>query len=61
MASSNVGLPGPGAEFEDPGRIRLIQEFEDSLKESLEDPKIPCTAWAFLWLCDVDMLEEHLR
>ncbi|KAL1984216.1 hypothetical protein VTN96DRAFT_9350 [Rasamsonia emersonii] len=69
MASSDIRLPlhppvheqDPGAEFRDPKRIRLIEEFENSLKECLDDTRIPCTAWAFLWLCDVDKLEEHLQ
>ncbi|KIW25570.1 uncharacterized protein PV07_08736 [Cladophialophora immunda] len=46
MASTN----GPEAEFSDPERIRLIQTLKDKMGE------IQPTAWACLWLSDIEKL-----
>ncbi|KAF2194206.1 hypothetical protein K469DRAFT_744878 [Zopfia rhizophila CBS 207.26] len=50
MASTD----GPEAEFHDPRRRELLQALNDAL------PPIRPTAWACLWLCDIDKLEELL-
>jgi hypothetical protein len=51
----------PGAEFNDPNRIRLIEQLEKTLSESVKNPGIPSTGWAFLWLGDLDKLEEFIQ
>jgi len=53
MASTYV----PDEEFSQPRRIQLIQ----ALQGALPDDTIPPTAWACLWLSDLDMLEEIVK
>jgi hypothetical protein len=50
MASSG----GPEAEFDDPHRKELIE----ALKDALFIDTIRPTAWACLWLSDIDKLKE---
>ena len=50
MASTD----GPEAEFDDPRRKQLLGELKDAL---LTDTVRP-TAWACLWLSDIDELEK---
>ncbi|KAF2174333.1 hypothetical protein K469DRAFT_614878, partial [Zopfia rhizophila CBS 207.26] len=50
MASTD----GPEAEFHDPRRRELLQALNDAL------PPLRPTAWACLWFCDIDKLEELL-
>jgi hypothetical protein len=50
MASSG----GPEAEFDDPHRKELIEALKDAL---LADTIRP-TAWACLWLSDIDKLKD---
>jgi hypothetical protein len=50
MASSG----GPEAEFDDPHRKELIE----ALKDALFIDNIRPTAWACLWLSDIDKLKD---
>jgi hypothetical protein len=52
MASTS----GPEAEFHDPRRQELLQALNDALPADTIRP----TAWACLWLCDIDKLEDLL-
>jgi hypothetical protein len=49
---------GPEAELRDPRRRELLQALNDALP-ALET--LRPTAWACLWLCDVDKLVELLN
>ncbi len=45
------------AEFHEPERMKLLK----ALKTALESDTIPPTAWACLWLSDVDRLQQLVR
>ena len=45
------------AEFHDPERVELLE----ALRTALDVDAIPPTAWACLWLSDLDRLRERLR
>jgi hypothetical protein len=47
---------GPEAEFDDPRRKELIE----SLKDALLADTIRPTAWACLWLSDIDKLKNFV-
>jgi hypothetical protein len=51
-----VSTGGPEAELHDPRRRDLLQALNDALPADTVRP----TAWACLWLCDVDKLAELL-
>jgi hypothetical protein len=46
---------GPEAEFHDPRRQEILQALNDTLSADIRP-----TAWACLWLCDIDKLQEVL-
>ena len=50
MASTD----GPEAEFDDPRRKKLLK----ALKDALRIDNVRPTAWACLWLSDIEKLEE---
>ena len=46
------------AEFDDPQRISRLETLRTHLEAHQKDYKILPTAWACLWLGDIDMLQE---
>lgn len=49
---------GPGSEFYEPERIRLLAELNDALDD---DSNVLPTAWACLWLSDIDKLRKIVQ
>jgi hypothetical protein len=48
---------GPSEEFHDPRRKRLVEKFVEVVGTRYAST----TTWAFLWLADIDRLEDRLK